>query len=345
MKKILITGMTSSQASSRLNERSTTFAGLMRQTLREAGHAVTLLPAELDWTTETLAPYDSVVVGVAPLTSLSANYAYGALHALSLLWDDERLTLYVDAPQPRQIAVALRAVLTDQRALTKPVYATRRGYGHVSTSAKTRKRLLDGAAHLLNGTWPTTLYPALPWKMEDFDVADALPGKSYPVDLRGINLDAYLLDRPRREDAVERHNCWVADLPGSPWVRSTAATLQYDVEPMKEHKGWTDAQVETQLAHALGAMVPPHKPGGTWWTPRYAQALHAGTPVATDWSEARQLDASWDKLAATIEEMSAQERLACATRQLETYTDNIPTRAEGADALQDALRLTEGINA
>ena len=87
------------------------------------------------WTKEFLDQFDSVIVGISPLTSLSANYCYGGLHVVSELLDDKRLTLLVDSPQPGQIIASLKSITANPQAFTKDFYANRQGFQQAGKDA------------------------------------------------------------------------------------------------------------------------------------------------------------------------------------------------------------------
>ena len=336
MSKILITGMSAPQASRRLGARTTSFAALLDAALKTVGHEVTWAPASVDWTEKDLEQYDLALVGLAPLTSLSANYAYGALNVVDLLKDGDRLALFFDAPQPRQLLVALKAVTVDDQTLVKPFYRARKEYQKV-LDPTVAERLLRAARWLLEArSWPVTLYPVLPWR-QDYEVAAVLPTGARES-LVPVNLDAFVT-QPTVQVGVQERLHWSIDQLNTDWARSTASTLVLPSKPMRLHKGWTDKEVYEQLLRSVGAVITPHKPGGTWWSPRYVQALYTRTPVATDWRESASLGGAWNVLAASIEAMNPEARTALATEQLSAYLNNIPTAAEATQRLQTALGL------
>jgi hypothetical protein len=340
MANILITGMTSSQASSRLGRKSTSFSALLERALLSRGHTVAWEPASVKWDLDYLSQYDSVLVGVAPVTSLSANYAYGALAVMYQLLGDKRLALFVDAPHPRQVTAALRAVEPDPEALFKPFYKNRREYELVQGDAALMTYIYGSVRALLTEDWPPTLYPTLPWKTDDQELKKALPGGATAA-LVGLNLDSLIapVTAPTEAPAGDR---WVVDTPKTKWAQSTISMLLLPVTPAKWHKGWTDAQVENNMRQAVGVLVTPHKPGGTWWTPRYMQALNSRVPVATDWKESAFLGSQWNVLAATIEAMESAERATLSDTQRELYLQHIPNKTEAARALERALKLKTG---
>ncbi len=335
MSNILITGMTAPHASATANANTLSFAGVLRYALATQGHTVVQTNPDITWTVEDLDKYDVVMVGVSPLTSLSANHIYGALHTIDLLLDSPRLKLFIDAPEPTRITTSLRAMKKNPDNLVKPFYSNRRGYS-VAVQTATLARLHKVIDHLLENTWPTVLYPALPWDNPE-KTCDQLPAGALSS-LVGINLDAYLIDEQLGHHG-ERSSKWVVDNYSTPWTKSTTATLQKPTVPMRWHKGWTDAQAQAQIAAGIGALITPYYSGGTWWSYRYVQCLNVLTPIATGWQDSGLLGSGWALLASTIEDMTQEQRDQLATEQRESYIAHIPSRRDAAIQLTDTLDL------
>lgn len=341
MSKVLLTGMTSPQTSARLGARNINFAGLLKRSLEARGHSVEWQPASVDWDADHLSQYDSVLIGVAPVTSLSANYTYGALKLIYLLWEDPRLRLFLDAPDVGQIQTSLQSAVVNEHTLFKRFYRLRRDYEKVVKSAELMTYTWGACRALLNDPeWPITLYPELPWNDLQTTLEKALPGGARGR-LEPINLDSLILiDRP--VIVAPTGNRWLIDAPKTTWSKSTMATVSTQVAPVKWHKGWTDEQIRGQLGLAVGVLVSPQKPGGTWWSPYYAMALTHNVPVASYWQDTVRLGGSWAHLAASIEAMSEQERAELATTQRDTYASGIPTVEDSAEALQHLLNIETG---
>lgn len=340
MSNILLTGMTGPQASARLGDRNTTFAGLIKVALESQGHSVTWTPASVDWDQDHLSQYDAVVVGVAPVTSLSANYAYGALAVLHRLWDDPRLRLFIDAPDARQIQTSLQAAVASEYTLFKPFYKARRDYKRVSESAELMTYAWGACRALLTEKWPVTLYPELPWNNLVSELEKALP-EGARGRLEPLNLDALIrIDTPEIKAPTDHR--WVVDAFQTPWAKSVISTLTVPAAPLKWHKGWTDLQIRWQLLSAVGALISPQKTGGTWWSPYYVQALNAGVPVATYWQDAARLGQPWSLLAASIEVLDADARRELADAQLALYSSATPTEEQAVERLTKLLELETG---
>lgn len=336
MSKILITGMSAPQASSEANKRSLSFAGLMAAVLVQQGHDVVQTDPEVSWTIEDLSEYDNVVVGISPLTSLSANRVYGALSVIDILLDTGKLVFFIDAPEPTKITSSLRAMVKSPENMAKPFYSYRKDYSY-ATMPNVLSNLIDVVQYLLNEKWPTTIYPALPWTGTGKIISQLPSGASESI--HGVNLDSYLITNQDVLEIVPREEKWVVENYLTTWTKSTIATLSLSTLPMKWHKGWSDSDVQSQISRCLGALISPYPTSGTWWSYRLIQCLNALTPVATDWRESGSLGPSWLHLAAFIEEMNDEQRRQLAKEQRDTYSSSIPSRREAAISLTDALQL------
>jgi hypothetical protein len=333
--KILITGMSASQASLRVNSKTLGFAGAVHKVLTASGDDVVMTDPDIRWTLDDLKDYDVVIVGVSPITSLAASKSYGALHVIDLLADDPRLKLMVDAPYPSQIAASLRAVMSNPGNLTKDFYAFRQGY-QLAASESVSKRLLGTVDRLLNGHWADTIYPSLPWQNRS-DITKTLPTGAASA-LTGINLDSWLVSETPIE-STETVNKWVADSTMSTWTKKIHKTLSYPLVAMKHDKTMGDVEVGHQIGRSVGSLITPHR-DGTWWTYRYIQSLNHAVPVVTEWKEAQAIGTAWSTLAATIEGMTPNERQDLAWGQLTEYMSEVPRRAAAADELRTLLQAT-----
>ncbi len=338
MSKVLITGMTASHTSPVANEKNLSFAGIIYKALKDQGHTVVMTDADLSWTRESIDYYDVVLVGIAPIMSLSANSSYGALHVLDLMWDSPRLTLLVDAPKPEQIAASLRAINLNNDLLTKQFYANRKGYQFAS-NPDNAKRLISTVERLLLEPLPPVMYPCLPWN-DPLSISELLPLNIKSV--KATNMDSLVLSPNPDALYTNRTSRWIADDIKSAWTQRVLPTLAYPAMPMRLNKSWTDKIVEEQLKYAVGALITPHKKR-TWWTYRYIQALNVCTPIATEWRESARIGASWAALASGIESLSTGERRDLALRQASDYIKAIPSRQDALRQLHDELGMAPSL--
>jgi hypothetical protein len=338
MSKILLTGMTAPQASENANARNLGFVGVLNAVLSEAGHEVIWVSPSVHMTKESLEQFDSVIVGVTPITSVGANRTYGALSIIDHLWGNSKLTLLIDSPNSSQMEASLKSVVTNPSSLTKSFFANRKEYSTVLADSSVSLRLHSAINHLLNDEWPTTIYSSLPWSVQE-DVKLLANAKK---NLVPVNLDSYLIQA--NPVAVDRRPKWVVDAPSTPWSSAVLKTLKLPNSLMKWNKGWDDNQVMDQFARSIGALVTSHKKDGTWWTYRYVQALNSNTPVATDWKFSGRIGPPWSSLASAIESMSQQKRDLLAMAQRESYIANIPGKQTALNILETTLNISRKEN-
>lgn len=337
--RVLITGMTAPQASEPYSRRNTSFAGLMRDSLVSSHRSVDIKPPSVRLSRAELDEYDIVLVGLAPLTSMAANYVYGALWVMDLLWSSPKLHFFIDAPDPVKIAHSLRAVKDDTGALLKVFYSNRPEYA-LAVESTTAQALRRSVVRLSDDTWPRTLYPALPWGNDGLVTKSVL--MNIGSSLAPVNLDSMIF--ANMESAVEysatRERFWVTDDVKSPWSQQVEQTLSSTVRAAKLHKGWSDLDVVRQMSTANGTLVAPKKSTGSWWTPRVAQSLVAGTPVVTDWRQSAILGEPWLDLAATVDEMSDTQRARLAVAQRRSYISIIPPSNKVSELLLDLVFIS-----
>lgn len=326
--------MSAPQASNSANNKSLAFAGVLNKVLLESGYSVDWTDPNINLTREDLDAYDSVIVGISPITSLSANRAYGALHIIDLLWDSPKLKLFIDAPQVNQITFSINSIISNPSSFTKSFFSYRKDFNKVTADEVLRTRLLNCIYKLGNDSWPSVLYPSLPWSDPD-RIKKLLPKNV--TQIVPINLDSYLLEDP--DNSTEKREKWVIDNYKTDWVKSTVKSLVIQHFPMKWNKGWTDIQVFEQISRSLGVLITPYKKDGTWWSYRYIQALNSSTPIATEWKESSRIGTAWTVLASSIEAMSPESRKLLAMAQRDLYVSFIPGKEKALTILKTALGL------
>lgn len=338
MSKIFLTGMSAPHASPSANSKSLSFAGVINKVLTDAGHDVTWASPSVYMTTESLDKFDAVIVGVSPITSVTANRVYGALNVIGRLWGSPKLHLLVDAPNASQIDVSLRSVFTNPENLTKPFFSFRKEHSNVLADQDIKTFLLSVVGLLLSGEWGSTIYPKLPWK--SFDSVKLTPNAK--KNLVGISLDSHLITDV--VSSTEKAIKWCVDNPNADWTKSVVATLTVPNAPMKWNKGSSDLEVAEQISRSIGALIAPSKKDGTWWSYRYIQSLNAGIPIATDWQESRIIGEAWSVLASSIDTMSPSKRDLIAAAQYESYVANILTKEESLATLEQVLKISRSVN-
>jgi regulator of sigma D len=323
MAKIFLTGMTSAQCSSELNNRSLNFAGVMNKVLTSAGHTVAWGNPSVYMSKEQFSEYDAVIVGVSSATSLSSNRIYGALRLINDFWGDEKLTLFVDVPTVSQITASFKSFSLSEESFTKPFFSSRKEYDSVTGNKEIFDKVFSAARRLGNEDWANnTIYPSLPWKTRSLiKLSDSAKSRLFKV-----NLDSYLLSNQTLDLDTEKVAKWVCDQPNSKWSVAVQNHLLLPVVPMKWEKKIDDAQVFSQIARSSAALICPDQRDGTYWNYQYIQAMNAGVPIATQWQESYTVSESWGVLASNIDVMDESERKFLAASQKESYSKAIPNQ-------------------
>jgi len=327
--KILLSGMTAQQSSQKLSAKNTTFAGMIASALSSSGIDVVWQDPQMVWTVKDVAEYDAVLLGVAPVLSLTASKSYGILSLIYNMYGSTKLTLFVDAPEPARIHASLRAVERNNDQLFKDLYSLRPGFRTAN-----KKSVLRGADILLRKSWPKTIYPALPIDQSIFS-SPGIPenmGSSFV----GVNIDALSITNKTSIHST-KSNYWVADNLKTKWMSDVSRHLMYPARLAKQSKAWTDAQVEENIATSVGLLSGLADDKLLWWSPRIVQALNACVPVATEWRLASRIGNAWNHLAAGIEEMSIIDRHELAVTQRDQYLSTIPSMEKAVDLLVEEI--------
>lgn len=327
--------MTASQASQSANSKNISFAFAIHKCLTEAGHLVDWKDPEISLTSLDLEQYDSVLVGISPITSLSANRAYGALNIIDILWGNPKLKFFIDAPNTVQIASSLKSIDSNPLNLVKDFYSYRKGYSSVVSDIAVTSRISNAASKLMKEDWPTTIYPSLPWKTNNQLGLKLLPNAV--KNLVGLNLDSYLITKP--PIYFDKRDKWVVDNHLNKDIIKLIETLSFPTSPMKWNKGWTDLQVLDQISRSSGVIVSPCKSDGSWWSYRYIQAISTLTPIYTSWVETSSLGPCWSHLASAIEDLEHNDRVRLAIEQRDSYIENIPTKEDALEILKQILAI------
>jgi hypothetical protein len=324
MTRVLLTGMTAPQASKTLNEKTVSFAGVLAQILESAGIDVVWETPSITSTKKDFDQYDTVIVGLAPVLSLTANRAYTALATIDTLKSTKKLITFIDAPEPSKIHASLRAVRRDGASLIKPLYSKRLDYKTVVQNEKHRKRISATAVSLANNNWVKTIYPVLPWDFGEISTA-GFP-ENAAKSCVGVNVDSFLLGQ--QSDVRVREQRWIFDTPTSKWTKVTANHLTLPGDSAKTKRSDTDLHIVDKIAKSTGILIGPHDDKLLWWSPRFAQSMNVMTPIATEWRLSSKIGSAWSYLASGIEEMSDEDRRELAHAQYQQYANAAPSRSE-----------------
>lgn len=334
--RVLICGMTASQSSYSLSRRNVSFAGVMNDALVESNVDVVWADPAVSWTAKHFDEYDSVLVGVAPVLSMTANKAYGVLAAIETLYESKKLRLFVDAPEPSKIHASLRSIEKDASRLTKQLYSSRKEYKEITKNNKAKDKVSRGVSLLLSEKWPITIYPALPI---DQKVSDS-PGipESMSSSFSGVSLDSLLVGQNMSIN-TSRQKYWVIENPKTKWCSDVLEHLMYPSNAAKENRTWTDAHVRENIASSLGVIIGPHDDKLLWWSSRFAQAMNTLTPVVTEWRLASKIGEAWNHLASGLEHMSVLDRYEIAAAQRDQYMGSVPGAYESIQQLKKEIGI------
>lgn len=335
--KVLITGSTSSQSSKKTYERVPTFAGLISKNLLSSGVEVEFSRPYLEWDKKYLKEFDAVLVGIAPLTSLSSNSLYPALAVASRAEKIGNLSFFIDAPEPQKIAASLASFKKGKVDLFKPFYETRREYEKLSGDSKVIKEIEDFCGRLTSSEWPTTLYPWTPL-IPPMQVKKHLPW--IPEEsIYSISIDSYLMeDYEVSERSLENDpSYWVYDSNKTKWFESTQRSLRHEAIPMKKNRFSGCEETSRRISNAVGSLVTTYRSEELWWSPLLSNSLNLGVPAASDWRITRELGDDWNYLPARIEDMTNLERFELASGQRSSYMKALDSKSEATEVIISAL--------
>jgi hypothetical protein len=327
--KVLFTGMSSSHCKEGKNE---SFFKTLAKAYGEFSEVVWSEP-KLSWTRADLETYDAIVFGFTPPTSMGANYIYGAIHVLNLMYESPKLALVVDSPQMWQYKNSVRAFKRDPDQIFGSFYAKRRNYTEAKngSSKADAQRLADKMSSI---QWPKTYVPQLPWT-SFASMVDKVPFIS-SESLVPLNLDSLLLKRDTPK--VHRLDQWGVDNDKSSWWSTLSAGLRFSGASIKDSTRPKDLEAEQRISMSMGLVVAPQdRKTGTWWSYRYIQGMNTVTPIATNWQETAGFSEQWSLLAYQIEDMEPYERQDVAFKQRKAYEAAIPTKEQVINTLKNMM--------
>lgn len=315
--RILITGSTSAHVSQAAHSRWPTFAGILRDSLTADGNDVEWIPPSVFMDSDYIMSFDRVLVGLTSPASLAAHYVYGALSVIGHAMASDKLSLFLDAPEPHRVAAGLSQASSDSSLLTKSLYGRRKEYAQACVSSVS-ERLAQTVRALCLEPWPLTVAPSLPWTPSDI-LQRHLPNVSSDSSLL-VCPDICLLSESgivSRPDAVG--DFWVVDDVKSSWSRKVSKTVGGRLVSVRGSRSESNEETLRRLSAGVGAMLSTYRGGDPWWTPLGVQTLLRGVPVVTDWRLTEGLGKCWTHLPYQVEEMSADARHALAETQFESY--------------------------
>jgi len=327
--KVLFTGMSSSHCKESKNE---SFFKTISKAYSEFAEVTWSIP-KLSWKRSDLENFDEIVFGFAPPTSVGANYLYGAVHVMNLMYESPKFKIVVDSPQMWQYKNSVRAFKRDPDQIFGSFYSSRRDYNEAK-NGKLRAEAEQLAQKMATVSWPVTYVPSLPWSVEES--LKAKVGFINSESIVPLNLDALLLtkDTPK----INRSNQWAVDNINSSWWKKLKATLRYPEMSIKSGKKPKDLEAEERINMCMAlAVAPQDRKIGTWWSYRYIQGLNTTTPIVTQWQDTLNFSSEWAYLAYQLEDMEPYERQQVAFDQIRSYKDGIPDRNSAVSKLKNIV--------
>ena len=336
--KVLVTGSTAQQGSPRTANKTPTFTGLFVKALQDGGADVDFLEpyksAEVD-------KYDAVVVGIAPLTSISASKVYPAMYLANKARKAGNLVTLLDAPEVYKTQAAIKSCALNLSDLTKSFYDKRKNYSDFVEDKTFKSEVFEMINFLYEESWPTTVIPFIPWTNRD-KVLEAIPNLESDK-AKWINPDARLLRVPYSYSDSVRKKFWTCDSPSTSWSEFTISTLTKEVVPTKKN-GWElESDTLERINSSIGTLISTYRSGEPWWSPALAQSLGLNVPVVTDWKLTSYLGPEWSHLASFVEQMSDEERYQLAVDQKSSYLNNIPSWKETIKQAISIVNSTKSI--
>lgn len=333
--RILITGSTSPQASSKTAQKIPTFASLLYHHLLSKGVSVDFKEPSIHFNETDLDQYDLVFVGIAPPTSLSATRIYPAFLTANIALRSEKLVLFVDAPEPYKIQASIKSCYLNISDLQKNFYQMRKFYSEFVSNKNFQKEVYEFIEFLHTQEWPTLLYPTLPWS-NDETIRKALPNTKRIIPL---NLDSTLIQVGHISPNLDLGKTyWTCDSEKTSWAKKTAKTLALPVLPTRARRWDLEEATLSRMRNSVGTLVSLYRSGEAWWSPALSQSLGVGVPVVTDWRYSQMLGPEWSHLAYTIEEMSNYERFDLAIVQRDFYLGHLKNSNESTLDLDSVVQ-------
>lgn len=329
--KVLITGCSSSQTT---DSRMPTFSGLIKNALIAGGHDVVLDTPSIRWSEEDLSRYDSVIVGLAPPTSISAYRLYGALSVIDVARKVTNVRYLVDAPEPHRLWNGIRAIASNPESLIKDFYSKRPDY-LIASEPKQLDRLHSVVVDLFTETWEKTLIPAFPWSNPKH-ITNYIPMLTDNL-VSPLCLDSFIIDNKSTSLYIKNDsNMWSYDSKNK-WLDGVAETISGDVQPITVGRKPLVSDSLNRINRSVGTIISTYKNNDPWWSINLPLSLSINTPVITDWRYTSQMGDSWSLLAHQIEELSVNERSRLAAEQTKDYKNFIPNKEEVINSVLESV--------
>lgn len=330
MKKVLVTGSTASQCSAEAHRRSARFSGMLVEALTSIGFDVDFKELSVDTPSANFESYDSVIVGLAPISSLSAHRIYPALSALYYAIEQGKATVLFDAPEPHLAINSFKYTIENPTSLVKNLYGKRSGYWSVANNFAVADRIL-AAVERVAYTPLTTIIPSVPFYTFSATAID-IPTAGNSSNLVQVNFDRGLSEE-KDFRLRETSKYWLSENHKNKWSKTVEKTLSKPVLPLRRSAYDTAKDLSSRIHDSYGVLFGTYKDGLPWWSPNVMLSLNSGVPVFSDWKVTASLGDAWTLLPHQAEDMTYEERFSLATMQLTQYLNACPEVASEADRL------------
>lgn len=319
MKKVLITGATASQSSLEANKQKVRFGGLLHNALSSAGLDVETRETNLS---ENFNNYEKVIVGLAPVTSLSANKIYTALDALNRA--EDKAVLLLDLPDPHFVYKSMKSVLSNESIIFKSLYNKRLNFQDLVENKNFYNSVISGMEKVYAGKIPV-IVPSVPYHKHSPESLNINTSS-----LIELNFDSYFMNDNFYQEK-EKSNYWLTDSMKSEWSQNVSKTLFNPVLNYKRSHYDYDLSLVDRILGSFGYLKNNHKYDNPWWSRNIMLTLSCGVPVFADWRQTSVMGDAWRILPQSVEEITHLERKELADEQKSSYLSFCPAWDEIAE--------------
>jgi hypothetical protein len=325
MKKVLITGATSSQYSIDAHKRNSRFSGLLTAGLNFSGVSAQMKSLEMDFDGNNLKEYDTVLIGLSPFSSLSANKSYTSLNTLTkVLESGVKFKIILDAPDPQLVYTSYSSIIKNPEIFTKSLYSSREGFKNVQTDSQLKNKLIQTIEYILTGDYDIVVpeVPYFEFSRDAYGIPKTSSSKTYSLNFDSIFSDTFHVK------LGEKSKFWCTDNNNTVWAKKISATLSKPVLNLKRTQYDTDIDYIHRLQQSYGYLLPTYKNNLPWWSANTMLSLSCGIPVFSEWRHTQKMSGYWSVLPQTAEDMSHEQRYELSVMQKETYLAKTTTWEE-----------------
>lgn len=338
--KILVTGLTGRMCGNERWAKKKPLYGRMQAIMYAdefdaMGHDVSqYLPA---WD-EPLDSYDKIFVGIAPLSSLSANNFVEMGRVLRL--HPEKAVLYVEDWSVENLTRDWTGKLADEGWRKHLIWK-----GYLKTDQPGLDEARRGLLSVINGL--KCPYPVVA-SMFPWGDHGALMGESYEVVAWDVSP---LIAKPAINDPSKFANMWVNDCKERCWVLGALSDQSRWVDkhqfqwPVLQYGHRSSGQprldeldLVQKYADHWGVLCPPYKKSGTgWWRNRYNWAAHVKSVLFCGEDDGAVMDSSYQNSREFYEGADDNALMQAAEAQKEWFDSRVWTREQFRDEAASLL--------